>query len=59
MAIIMAVSQCAAPVGQIVYGFVFEAFNKAAYVPALLASIATMIIAVMARTMVKNKESLS
>jgi hypothetical protein len=40
-------------------GFVFEAFNKAAYVPALLASIATMLIAIMARTMLKNKEVLS
>jgi MFS family permease len=59
MAIIMAVSQCAAPIGQIIYGFIFEAFSKAAYVPALLACVVTMLIAVMARTMLRNKEVLS
>jgi MFS family permease len=59
MAIIMAVSQCAAPIGQVIYGFIFESFSKAAYVPALLAGAITVLIAVVARTMLRNKEVIS
>ncbi|MDR2523256.1 MAG: MFS transporter [Synergistaceae bacterium] len=39
MAIIQAVAQCAAPVGQIAYGFMFERLNTAVYIPLLLAGL--------------------
>lgn len=45
MAIIMAVAQCAAPLGQIVYGMIFESFNNMLYLPILAISLIMLIIA--------------
>lgn len=45
MALVMAVSQCAAPLGQAIYGFAFEHFRTVVYVPILLACLFTLIIA--------------
>lgn len=45
MAIVMAVAQCAAPLGQLVFGFLFEAFSAAIYIPTVLMSIAMLVIA--------------
>ena len=38
MAIITAVSQCMAPIGQVVYGFMFEKFSMKIYLPILAIS---------------------
>jgi MFS family permease len=56
MAIIMSVSQCAAPVGQIAYGFLFEKFSAAVYIPTFALSLATLLIAVISKAMLKNEE---
>ncbi|WP_341278152.1 MFS transporter [Paenibacillus sp. FSL H8-0537] len=45
MAIIMAVAQIAAPVGQIVYGKLFETFSLQVYFPALLMFVAMLVMA--------------
>ena len=37
MAFVMAISQCAAPLGQALYGVAFERFNTAVYIPVFLA----------------------
>ncbi len=44
MAICMAVAQCAAPLGQLVYGFMFQAFRSAVYLPILTVSGAMLIL---------------
>ncbi len=44
MAIITAVAQCAAPIGQILYGTLVEAFKTAVYIPALSVSLVLFII---------------
>ncbi len=59
MAIIMAVSQCAAPLGQAMYGFAFEAFKSATYVPILLACLFTYVIALVAKHILKEQKKSS
>ena len=56
MAIIMAVSQCAAPLGMALYGVAFEQFSAAVYTPVLGACFFTVIIAVAAKYMLQNAE---
>ncbi|MDR0600435.1 MAG: MFS transporter [Treponema sp.] len=45
MAILLAVSQIAAPLGQLLYGICFQAFSRAVYVPVLIAAALTFITA--------------
>lgn len=54
MAIIMAVAQCAAPFGQLLYGGLFEAFSAAVYIPVLLSFAFTVLIALAARTALRE-----
>jgi MFS family permease len=54
MAIIQAVAQCAAPIGQLLYGFAFEGFKNAAYIPLLIACGATVAIALIGKVMLQN-----
>lgn len=56
MAIVMASAQCAAPLGQAMYGFAFQQFRMAAYLPALLACLFTVVIALFSRKMLINCE---
>ena len=49
MAIITAVSQCAAPLGQLVCGFIFQTFPAKIYLPALFTCIAMAVISLAAR----------
>jgi MFS family permease len=55
MAIIMAAAQCAAPLGQILYGVLFKRFNAAVYVPALFVSIAMLGLAGLSRHILRNE----
>jgi hypothetical protein len=57
MAILIAVSQIAAPVGQILYGGLFEAANTVAYIPWVIASGLTFVIAVMSKSILRERES--
>lgn len=59
MAIVMAAAQCAAPLGQAFYGFAFEQFRGAVYLPALIACLFTTVIALVSKTILKNCEQLS
>lgn len=56
MAIVMAAAQCAAPIGQAMYGFAFQQFRMAAYLPALLACVFTVVIALFSKKMLINCE---
>lgn len=49
MAIVMTISNCVAPLGHALYGFVFERFNKTAYIPVLMAAGFTLAIALAAK----------
>ncbi len=51
MAIIMAVAQCAAPLGQVIYGSVFESFSDVLYLPIFTISILMIIIALVSQRM--------
>ncbi|MFJ8461247.1 MFS transporter [Lysinibacillus xylanilyticus] len=46
MAIIIAVSQCMAPIGQILYGLLFEGFSVNIYVPILIISVVMVVLAI-------------
>ncbi|MDR1293505.1 MAG: MFS transporter [Bifidobacteriaceae bacterium] len=50
MAIIQAMAQCVAPVGQLLYGVAFQGFSNATYLPLLIAGGFTVLIALFART---------
>ena len=55
MAIITAVAQCAAPVGQIMYGVLFQGFSHAVFMPTLFASAVMFIMVFMAQRLFKNE----
>ncbi|MBR9686336.1 MFS transporter [Bacillus thuringiensis serovar bolivia] len=55
MAIITAVSQCMAPIGQVVYGFMFEGFSTKIYLPILAISFIMIIIAVVTKKILRNE----
>ncbi|WP_090912896.1 MULTISPECIES: MFS transporter [unclassified Bacillus (in: firmicutes)] len=55
MAIITAVSQCMAPVGQVIYGVIFEAFSIKVYIPILFVSIAMIVMTVVVKMVLRNE----
>lgn len=55
MAIITAISQCMAPIGQVVYGFMFEGFSTKIYLPILAISFIMIIIAVVTKKILRNE----
>ncbi|MGG0727890.1 MFS transporter [Bacillus paramycoides] len=55
MAIITAVSQCMAPIGQIVYGFMFEGFSLKNYLPILCISFILIILAFVTKKILRNE----
>lgn len=59
MATIMAVAQCAAPMGQIIYGFLFETFSLASYIPTMILSLLTLAIALSAKIMLKKEGNIN
>lgn len=56
MAIIMAVSHCALPLGQLLYGWLFEMFSARPYVPVLMAAICTAALAFGAKGLLRPRE---
>lgn len=56
MAIVTAVAQCAAPLGQVIYGMLFERFSIQVYLPVFLAAIAMLGIGVLAKWMLGTKK---
>lgn len=59
MAIITAVAQCAAPVGQILYGVLFEVFSLSVYFPTLIMCAIMLVISAAAKVMLRNEEVIS
>lgn len=59
MSIIMASSQCAAPIGQAIYGVVFEAFSAKIYLPILFVSILMVFMALGAKRILKNETTVA
>ncbi|WP_099469983.1 MFS transporter [Konateibacter massiliensis] len=57
MAIIMAVAGCAAPIGQVIYGVVFESFSDVLYFPILAVSLLMLVIAFVARRMFSTESN--
>ena len=55
MAIMMAVAQCAAPIGQVIYGIAFEAFNAAVYLPILIISSVLVVVTFVVQRGLKNE----
>ncbi|MEH6889403.1 MFS transporter [Bacillus sp. JJ864] len=55
MAIIITVSQCMAPVGQVIYGVIFEAFSIKGYLPILFVSITMIAMAVVTKRLLRNE----
>ncbi|UYW68361.1 MFS transporter [Bacillus cereus] len=55
MAIITAVSQCMAPIGQVVYGFMFEKFSMKIYLPILVISFIMILLAVVTKKILSNE----
>ena len=55
MAIIMAVAQCAAPLGQVIYGVLFKSFSTTLYIPVLAVSLIMLVIAGISRRILKNE----
>lgn len=55
MAIIMAVAQCVAPIGQIIYGLLFETFSLMVFIPTIILSIITLLLALTAKILFKNE----
>lgn len=57
MAIITAAAQCMAPIGQVLYGVAFKALSAAVYLPTLLLCAAMMMMAGLAKRMLKGEEA--
>lgn len=56
MAIIMAISQCMVPIGQIIYGVVFETFSMQIYLPILFIGLLMVLMAVATNRLWKNAD---
>lgn len=55
MAFIMAVAQCAAPLGQILYGVIFKSFSAALYLPVLAVSLIMLVIAFISQRILRKE----
>ncbi len=56
MAIIIAVSQCMAPIGQILYGLLFEAFSIQIYVPIIMVCVSMIVMAIATKKILRFEE---
>lgn len=56
MAIIIGVAQCAAPVGQIVYGVLFETFRADVFIPIFIVSAVMLVLTIVTNRYLKNED---
>ena len=56
MAIITAVAQCAAPLGQVLYGLIFETWGAHVYIPTIFVGIITLLLGILTRLLLKQEE---
>jgi len=57
MAIIMAVAQCAAPLGQVIYGVALKSFSATLYIPVLAVGLMMLFIADISRRILRSEMS--
>ena len=57
MAIIMAVAQCAAPLGQVIYGVALKSFSAMLYIPVLAVGLMMLFIADISRRILRSEMS--
>ncbi|MGG0239659.1 MFS transporter [Bacillus rhizoplanae] len=55
MAIITAVAQCMAPIGQVIYGLIFETFSIKIYLPILFVSFIMIVIAIVTKRILRKE----
>jgi len=55
MAIIMAAAQCAAPLGQIIYGVIFESFSAVLYLPIIVAGMIMLLISGISQRILRDE----
>lgn len=55
MAIVVAVAQCAAPLGQVLYGVIFKSFSATLYLPMLAVSLTMLVIAFISQRILRNE----
>ncbi|MEH7459312.1 MFS transporter [Bacillus sp. JJ1127] len=55
MAIITAVAQCMAPIGQVIYGVMFETFSIKVYLPILFISFIMIVMAIVTKRILRNE----
>lgn len=55
MAIIMAVAQCATPLGQIFYGIMFQRFKYTLYIPMIAVGLIMFVITVLSQRILRNE----
>jgi uncharacterized protein involved in propanediol utilization len=56
MAIMQAAAQCAAPIGQLIYGVMLERFDSTVYIPLLFGGLLTAAIALMSKVTLKKED---
>ncbi|MDO4273618.1 MAG: MFS transporter [Eubacteriales bacterium] len=59
MAIMTAVAQCAAPLGQILYGVIFEKWSTQIFIPTFFAGIVTLLLGILTWQLLKREEEKS
>jgi len=58
-AIVMMLAQCTTPVGQLIYGFIFEKFHASVYLSIFLISAILLVMAVIAQKILKNEKEVN
>lgn len=56
MAIMTMVAQCAAPLGQLMYGVIFEKFSAQIFIPTILVGVVMLLLAMLTQWLLKNQE---
>ncbi len=59
MAIMTAVAQCAAPLGQILYGVIFEKWSAQIFIPTFFVGIVTLFLGILTRLLLKSEKEVT
>jgi MFS family permease len=58
-AIVMMMAQCTSPLGQLIYGFIFEAYKISVYVSIFFISAALFVVAIITQRILKNETEIN
>lgn len=59
MAIITAVSQCAAPIGQLLYGALFKIFSTRVFIPSMMAVLSMLCLSIFCKKIMRHEKGIS